>query len=105
MAAFTALAIGLLGGLLASKVGSGGDATGDTRSTVGRVDPNAPTPLATPTPPPSTAQSAAAAVPAALDASDRVKKRAAAGDTLLTSAQIPKATATPQVQPARLIGT
>lgn len=105
MAAFTALALGLLGGALLGKLGGGGDATSDGRSTVGRTDPNAPAPLTTPpAAPPSTAQNAADAIPAAQSAADRAKKRAAAGDTLLTSAQTPTSTATAQVQPLKLIG-
>lgn len=102
MAAFTALALGLLGGALLGKLGSGGD-DATTRRTVGRTDPNAPLAPA-PTPPPSTEQNAAAAIPLAQAASDRAKKKAAAGDTLLTAAQTPTNTATAQVQPLRLLG-
>lgn len=103
MAAFTALALGLLGGALFGKLGSGGSDSA-SGGTAGRTNPNAPTPL-DPTTPPSTVQSAAAAVPMALTASDRVKKRAAAGDTILTAAQTPTLTGDKlQSQPAKLLG-
>jgi hypothetical protein len=104
MAAFTALALGLLGGALLGQMGSGGN-DDTTRGTVGRGNPNAPTPLATPATPPSTSQNASAAIPQALNASDRAKKRAAAGDTILTAAQIPTSTAQPQTQPRTLLGS
>jgi hypothetical protein len=108
MAAFTALALGLLGGALLGKLGSGGDDSTqqDGRTTIGRTDPNAPKPgTVAPLAPPSTAKNAADAIPAAQSAAERTKKRAAAGDTLLTPAQTPTNTATAQVQPVKLIGT
>lgn len=101
MAAFTALALGLLGGALGL---FGGEKLAAKNS-----DAAAPQPLSTstatlPTPPPSTAQSAAAAVPLAQDAATQAKKRAAAGDTLLTAAQTPTQTAQASTSPLRLLG-
>lgn len=114
MAAFTALALGLLGAAVASKLAGGGnkdDASTNGDQRLHAANPAAPaqttlgTDATTALTPPDTTATDAAAIPQAQTAANRAAKRAAAGDTILTGKPSTGKAATATTQPVTLLGS